>query len=51
MTKLVYGLSYTKNPHRYDLREFHDHVTRNANKLHMRQLINENDRKMTKYQG
>ncbi len=31
--------------------EFHDHVTRNVNKLHIRQPINANGRKWTKYQG
>ncbi len=33
------------------VRELHDHVTRNANKLHIRQPKNGNGRKMTKYQG
>ncbi len=31
--------------------EFHDNATCNANKLHIRQPINENGRKMTKYHG
>ncbi len=33
------------------VREFHDYVTHNANKLHIRQPTNENGRNMTKYQG
>ncbi len=33
------------------IREFHDHVTCNANALHIRQPKNENGRKIIKYQA